>query len=138
MRKSLLLLPFVILFASCETQSPTETNTERFYKAPWNVALNRSHGAVGQVSAANEDHSGSLTLSKQGWATFDISLLSDHMHQQWGYSWSTDEFFMNWAPCLEWYINEAEDSMYLNYDHQDYDPNSGNSFYWNYDLILTR
>jgi hypothetical protein len=45
---------------------------------------------------------------------------------------------MNWAPCLEWYINEAEDSMYLNYDYQDYDPNSGNSFYWNYDLILTR
>ena len=100
--------------------------------------MNRSHGAVGQVSAANEDHNGTLTLSKQGMATFDISLLSDHMHQTWGYSWSTDEFFMNWAPCLEWYINEAEDSMYINYDYQDYDPNSGNSFYWNYDLILTR
>ena len=113
MKRTLLLLPFVVLFASCETQTPTETNTERFYKAPWNVALNRSHGAVGQVSAANEDHNGTLTLSKQGMATFDISLLSDHMHQTWGYSWSTDEFFMNWAPCLEWYINEAEDSCLL-------------------------
>ena len=138
MKRTLLLLPFVVLFASCETQTPTETNTERFYKALWNVSLNRSHGAVGQVSAANEDHNGTLTLSKQGMATFDRSILSDHMHQTWDYSWSTDEFFMNCAPCLEWYINEAEDSMYINYDYQDYDPNSGNSFYWNYDLILTR
>lgn len=138
MRKSLLLLPFVILFTSCETQPPTETNTERFYKATWNAELNRSHGVVGQVSAANEDHNGTLILSKQGGATFDISLLSDHMYQIWSYSWSTDQFYMNWAPCLEWYINEAEDSMYLNYDYQDYDPNSGSSFYWNYDLILTR
>ena len=81
---------------------------------------------------------GTLTLAKHGSATFDVSMLSDHMYQQWGYSWTTDEFYMNWAPCLEWYINEAEDSMHLNYDYQDYDPNSGNSFYWNYDLILTR
>ena len=138
MRKSLLLLPLIVLFASCETQTTTETNTERFYKAPWNVALNRSHDAVGQLSAANEDHSGTLTLAKHGSATFDVSMLSDHMYQQWGYSWTTDEFYMNWAPCLEWYINEAEDSMHLNYDYQDYDPNSGNSFYWNYVLILTR
>ena len=138
MRRILLFLPLVALLASCETESTTETNTERFYKAPWNVALNRSHGALGQLPAANENHNGILTLAKHGSARFDISMLSDHMYQQWGYSWSTDEFYMNWAPCLEWYINEAEDSMYLNYDHQDYDPNSGNSFYWNYDLILTR
>ena len=138
MRRILLFLPLVALLASCETESTTETNTERFYKAPWNVALNRSHGALGQLPAANENHNGILTLAKHGSAGFDISMLSDHMYQQWGYSWSTDEFYMNWVPCLEWYINEAEDSMYLNYDHQDYDPNSGNSFYWNYDLILTR
>ncbi|MCH1406242.1 MAG: hypothetical protein L7U67_03095 [Schleiferiaceae bacterium] len=138
MRRILLFLPLVALLASCETESTTETNTERFYKAPWNVALNRSHGALGQLPAANENHNGILTLAKHGSAGFDISMLSDHMYQQWGYSWSTDEFYMNWEPCLEWYINEAEDSMYLNYDYQDYDPNSGNSFYWNYDLILTR
>ena len=138
MRRIFLLLPFVVLLVSCETGTATDANTERFYKTPWNVELNRSHGAVGQLSAVNEDHSGKLTLAKHGSATFDVSMLSDHMHQQWGYSWTTDEFYMNWSPCLDWYINEAEDSMYLNYDHQDYDPNSGNSFYWNYDLILTR
>ena len=123
MRRILLFLPLVALLASCESESTTETNTERFYKAPWNVALNRSHGALGQLPAANENHNGILTLAKHGSAGFDISMLSDHMYQQWGYSWSTDEFYMNWEPCLEWYINEAEDSMYLNYDHQDYDPN---------------
>ena len=79
MRKSLLRIPFVILFTSCETQTPTETNTERFYKAPWNVELNRSHGAVGQLGAANEDHNGTLTIEKHGSATFDVTLLSDTM-----------------------------------------------------------
>ena len=66
MRRILLFLPLVALLASCETESTTETNTERFYKAPWNVALNRSHGALGQLPAANENHNGILTLAKHG------------------------------------------------------------------------
>jgi len=28
--------------------------------------------------------------------------------------------------------------MYLQYNHYDYDPNTGNSFYWLYELEMTR
>ena len=124
--------------ASCETREPTVTNTERFYSSPWNVELNRTHNAVGTLAAANEDHSGTANFEKGGSLLYSMSALNDHMYQYWGYSWSTDQFYMNWNPCLDWYINEEADSMYLNYDHYDYDPNSGNSFYWNYSVYLTK
>lgn len=137
--KRLVLFVFALgLFASCEPGESTETNTERFYSAPWNVEIKRTHNAVGTLAAADEDHNGTVTLDKGGSALYNISALNDHMYQWWGYSWSTDQFYMNWSPCLEWYINEEADSMYLNYDHYDYDPNSGNSFYWNYSVYMTK
>ena len=139
MNKLILLLVALSLgFISCETNEPQDVNTERFYSSPWNVELKRSHGAVGTTPAAEEDHMGNVTLNKMGSMTFDITALNDHMHQNWSYSWSTDQFFMNWSPCLEWYINEDSDSMFINYDHYDYDVNSGNSFYWNYSVHMTK
>jgi hypothetical protein len=137
--KRLVLFVFALgLFASCEPGESTETNTERFYRTPWNVEINRTHNAVGTLAAADEDHSGKVTLAKGGDFLYNISALNDHKYQWWGYSWSTDQFYMNWSPCLDWYINEEADSMYLNYDHYDYDPNSGNSFYWNYSVYMTK
>ena len=138
MRKLVLFVFALGLFASCEPGESTDTNTERFYSSPWNVEINRTHNAVGTLPAADEDHSGTATLDKSGSFQYDISALNDHMYQYWGYSWSTDQFYMNWSPCLDWYINEEADSMYLNYDHYDYDPNSGNSFYWNYSVFMTK
>ena len=138
MRKLVLFVFALGLFTSCEPRESTNTNTERFYSSPWNVEVNRTHNAVGTLAAADEDHSGTATLDKGGSFLYDISALNDHMYQYWGYSWSTDQFYMNWNPCLDWYINEEADSMYLNYDHYDYDPNSGNSFYWNYSVYMTK
>jgi hypothetical protein len=138
MRKLVLFVLTLGVFASCKPREATDTNTERFYSSPWNVELNRTHNAVGTLAAANEDHSGTVTLDKGGSFQYNISALNDHMYQYWGYSWSTDQFYMNWNPCLDWYINEEADSMYLNYDHYDYDPNSGNSFYWNYSVYMTK
>ena len=128
----------VMLLASCETTEPTDVDTERFYSTPWDVDVNRTHGEVGALPAADEDYSGTVTLSKSGSMTFSMSGLSDHQYQYWGYSWSTDAFYMNWSPCLEWHINEAADSMYLNYDYQSYDPTTQNSFYWNYSVYMTK
>ena len=138
--KNRLLFVFAIGFilSSCETTEPQNVNTERFYSSPWNVELKRTHGAIGLTPAAEEDHNGCVTLDKMGSMTFDIAALNDHRHQNWGYSWSTDQFFMNWSPCLEWYINEGADSMFINYDHHDYDVNTGNSFYWNYSVHMTK
>jgi hypothetical protein len=137
-RKLLFTFSTLVVLASCETVEPTDTNTERFYRSGWNVELHREHGAVGALSAANQDMSTTANLDKSGRFTLASNALNDHMYQSWGYSWSTDQFFMNWEPCLEWFINEAEDSMYLKYNHYDYDPNSGNSFYWLYELEMTR
>jgi len=138
MKKLILYVLALGLFVSCEPSENTETNTERFYSSPWDVELNRSHNAVGTLAAASEDHSGTVTLDKGGSFQYNVAGLNDHKYQYWSYSWSTDQFFMNWNPCLDWYINEEADSMYLNYDYQDYDPNSGNSFYWNYSVYLTK
>lgn len=137
--KQLLLFTFAAaLLLSCEPQEPTNTNTERFYRSGWNVQLHREHTAIGQLPAADEDYSTTCTLMKNGDFLIDENSLNNHMYQYWGYSWSTDQFYMNWEPCLNWRINEAEDSMYLQYNHLDYDPNTGNTFYWLYELEMTR
>lgn len=136
--KKLLFVPLLLIaLVSCETET-TNTDTERFYRDPWKVELNRSHGALGTLPAASEDMSGNAVLTKNGGLNYDMSLLNHHMHQYWSYSWSTDNFFMNWEPCIEWYINEEADSMYLRYNYQDYDPNTQNSFYWDYKVHFTR
>jgi len=137
--KQLLFLTFVAAsLLSCEPQEPTVTNTERFYRSGWNVDVHREHAAIGQLPAADEDYSTTCTLTKGGQFTINENALNDHMYQSWGYSWSTDQFFMNWEQCVNWHINAAEDSMYLQYNHYDYDPNTGNSFYWLYELEMTR
>ena len=137
--KQLLFFTFaVVLLLSCEPQEPVVTNTERFYRSGWNVEVHREHAAVGQLPAADEDYSTTCLLAKDGQFIINENALNDHMYQYWGYSWSTDQFFMNWEQCLNWHINEAEDSMYLQYNHYDYDPNTGNSFYWLYELEMTR
>jgi len=102
------------------------------------VEVHREHAAVGQLPAADEDYTTTCTLTKGGQFIINENALNDHMYQYWGYSWSTDQFFMNWELCVNWHINEAEDSMYLQYNHYDYDPNTGNSFYWLYELEMTR
>ena len=138
--KNRLFFVFAIGFilSSCETTEPQYVDTEGFYNSPWNVELKRTHGAIGLTPAAEEDHNGGVALDKMGSMTFDIAALNDHMYQNWGYSWSTDQFFMNWSPCLEWYINEDADSMFINYDHHDYDVNYGNYFYWSYSVHMTK
>ena len=113
--------------SSCETTEPQNVNTERFYSSSWNVELKRTHGAL-DLLLQQKKITTVVSHDKMGSMTFDIVALNDHMYQNWGYSWSTDQFFMNWSPCLEWYINEDADSMFLNYDHHDYDVNSGNLF----------
>ena len=128
----------MLVFSSCETTPSTNTDTERFYQSSWNVEMNRSHNAVGTLPAADEDHTGTATLTKSGSFTYDIAALNNHMYQYWGYSWSTDHFYMNWEPCIDWHMNEAEDSLFLHYNHYDYDPSSGNSFYWDYKVVLTK
>lgn len=138
MKKILLFAVALGILSSCETQEPVDVNTERFYSSAWNVDITRAHNAVGTLPAAEEDHTGTVTLDKGGSFQYSMADLNDHMYQWWGYSWSTDQFYMNWSPCLDWYINEAADSMYLNYDHYDYDPNTGNSFYWNYSVYMTK
>ncbi len=138
MRKIFFFILTFGLLTSCEPRESTDTNTERFYSSPWNVELNRAHNGVGMLPAADENHSGTVNLDKGGSFEYSMEDLNTHMYQWWGYSWSTDQFYMNWAPCLEWYINANEDSMYLNYDYSDYDPNTGNSFYWNYSVHLTK
>jgi len=137
--KQLLFFTFAAaLLLSCEPQEPTNTNTERFYRSGWDIEVHREHEAVGQLLAADEDYSTTCTLTKIGDFLINENALNSHMYQYWGYSWSTDQFYMNWEPCLNWYINEAEDSMYLQYNYLDYDPNTGNSFYWLYELEMTR
>jgi len=131
-------LSMLLVFASCEPTESTDTNTERFYRSGWNVELHREHAAVGQLAAADEDYTTTCTLTKGGQFIINENALNDHMYQYWGYSWSTDQFFMNWEQCVNWHINEAEDSMYLQYNHYDYDPNTGNSFYWLYEMEMTR
>lgn len=128
----------IMFFTSCESTDGTETNTERFYSSPWEVSVHRTHLAVGSTPAADENFSGNAILEKSGSLTFDITSLNDHMYQWWGYSWSTDHFYMNWEPCIDWHMNEDSDSLFLNYNHYDFDPNSGNSFYWDYELIMTK
>ena len=137
--KQLLFLTFAAAsLLSCEPQEPTVTNTERFYRSGWNIEVHREHAAVGQLPAADEDYSTTCTLEKGGRFILNENALNDHMYQYWQYSWSTDQFFMNWEQCLNWHINAAEDSMYLQYNHYDYDPNTGNSFYWLYELEMTK
>ena len=85
----------VMLLASCETTEPTDVDTERFYSIPWDVDVNRTHGEVGALPAADEVYSGTVTLSKNGSMTFSMSGLSDHQYQYWGSSRSTDAFYMN-------------------------------------------
>ncbi len=127
-----------VAFTSCETGASTETNTERFYASAWNVDIERSHPEVGAVPAAEELHSCVAELSKNGSFYMPVDSLRHHSNQHWGYSWSTDHFYMNWSPCIEWHINEASDSMYLYYQYEDYDANTGVNFYWDYKLYMTK
>ena len=128
----------VVSFTSCESNTDSETNTERFYASPWEVSLHRTHLAVGSTPAADESFTGNATLEKSGSLFYDMGSLNDHMYQSWSYSWSTDHFFMNWEPCIDWHMNETSDSLFLHYNHYDFDPNSGNSFYWDYEVIMTK
>lgn len=134
-----LLIGFAaLIFTSCDTSDATDVNTERFYTSPWNARVEREHDVVGSVPAQEECYNATVVMSKDGNFKINNDSLGNHQFQHWGYSWSTDQFFMNWAPCTEWSINEAEDSMYLEYQYNDYDDTSGINFYWDYEIYLTR
>jgi len=134
----LLLGILSLAFTSCDTGSSTETNTERFYATPWNIELDRSHPTVGSVLPAQEHYECTATLTKDGTFYIPVDSLRHHRYQHWSYSWSTDHFYMNWSPCIEWYMNEAEDSMYLHYMFDDYDATTGVEFSWDYELYMTK
>ena len=138
MKQLLFFASAAVMLLSCEPLESTNTNTERFYRSDWNVELHREHLAVGQLPAADEDYTTTCTLTKNGDFLINEITLNNHMYQYWGYSWSTDQFYMNWQQCVNWHINTAEDSMYLQYNYQDYEPNTNTIFDWSYELEMTR
>jgi hypothetical protein len=128
------------LLISCEPSQAGSPDTERFYSngGVWQAKVHRSHNAIGSTPQADENYETEITISKGGDFFINETALGYHMYQYWAYSWSTDAFYMNWDPCLHWYINETSDSMYMDYHFNDYDPNTGNSFYWLYEIEMTR
>jgi hypothetical protein len=141
MKRIFLVLFSALTIISCESSS-TNPDTERFYSSPWNTTVHRSHGEVatgtGTIPAADETFTTTATLEKNGGFNMTASVLGYHMNQTWSYSWSTDMFFMNWEPCTDWYINDENDSMYLEYYYYDYDPSTGASFDWAYELTMVK
>lgn len=139
MKKFLILIVASGIAVACQTSSQTDPDTERFYATPWETTVHRTHDEItGVLAAADETFETTATLTKSGTFNMTASTLGNHMDQSWSYSWSTDEFYMNWEPCISWYINEESDSMYLNYNMYDYDPNSGYSFVWEYELFMVK